>query len=169
MIIPSLSTRNLFLRPWQPADAQSLLDILQEPGILQYFPPTSFTLERTQRYISHHLDHWKTHGYGHWAVTQRDDGALLGWSGLEYLPETNETEVAYLLSHKVWGRGFATQAAQAAVTYGMQNTRLTGIIGLVHPDNAASIRVLEKCGLVFVDRKTYWGLEMLRYSILAEG
>jgi [ribosomal protein S5]-alanine N-acetyltransferase len=63
----------------------------------------------------------------------------------------------------VWGGGFATQAASAALDYGFEAARLTAIIGLVHPQNVASIRVLEKCGLTFKDRKVYWGLEMLRY------
>jgi len=73
--------------------------------------------------------------------------------------------VAYLLSHQVWGRGFATEAALAAVRYGLETAGLQAIIGLVHPDNIGSIRVLEKCGLTFFDRRVYWGLEMCRYRI----
>ncbi len=88
---------------------------------------------------------------------------MVGWDGLEFLPETGENEVAYLLSGWVWGRGFATEAAQAAVRFGFDNADLNAIIGLVHPQNFGSIRVLEKCGLTFIDRKVYWGMEMLRY------
>jgi RimJ/RimL family protein N-acetyltransferase len=165
MEIPTLSTPRLVLRPWLLEDADTLFLILQEPDILKFFPPTTFTLDKTQRYIQHQLRHWQERGYGHWAVTKKDDQSVLGWCGLEYLPETDENEVAYLLSHRVWGRGFATEAAQAAMRFGLETTGLEAIIGLVHPENIGSIHVLEKCGLSFVDRKVYWGLEMCRYRI----
>jgi [ribosomal protein S5]-alanine N-acetyltransferase len=165
MTIPTLETPDLILRPWKVEDAELLFQILQEPDILQYFPPAKFTLEKTHRYINHQLNHWQERGYGHWAVSLKEDGRLVGWDGLEYLPETDENEVAYLLSHQAWGRGLATQAARAAVKFGLETFELKEIIGLVHPENIGSIHVLEKCGLTFVDRKTYWGLEMCRYRI----
>lgn len=162
---PSLDTPHLILRPWTLEDAVPLNRILQEPDILEYFPPTSFTLEKTRRYINHQLEHWQERGYGHWAVTLKEDARVVGWDGLEFLPETGEIEVAYLLSHHVWGFGFATEAARAAVKFGLEIAGLQAIIGLVHPRNIGSIRVLDKCGLTFVDRKEYWGLEMCRYRI----
>jgi len=164
-VIPTLETPHLILRPWKLEDANTLLKILQEPELLRYFPPTVFTLEKTLHYLNHQLTHWQERGYGHWAVTLKTDSCVVGWNGLEYLPETDENEVAYLLSHQVWGRGHATEAARTAVKYGFETASLPAIIGLVHPENTGSIRVLEKCGLTFVDRKIYWGLEMCRYRI----
>ncbi len=165
MEIPAFSTPHLILRSWTMKDANVLFRILQEPGILEYFPPTAFTLEKTRRYIQHQLDHWQERGCGHWAVTLKVDSRLVGWGGLEYLPETDETEVAYLLSHQVWGCGYATEAARAAVGYGFETAGLQAIIGLVHPGNTGSIRVLEKCGLAFAAPITLWNLDMHRYRI----
>ena len=99
------------------------------------------------------------------AIVARDDGQVVGWCGLEYLPELGETEVGYLLSRRTWGRGYATDAARAAVDYGFEKAALPGIIGLVHPDNIGSIRVLEKCGMTFVDRLTLWQMDMSRYRV----
>jgi ribosomal-protein-alanine N-acetyltransferase len=162
--IPTISTPRLLLRSWTLEDAPALLQVLQEPDIFRYFPPSPPpTLEKTGRYIAHQLAHWQERGYGHWAVATQADGQVVGWNGLEYLPETDETEVAYLLSRQVWGRGLATEAARAAVEFGFGTCILSAIIGLVHPDNAGSIRVLEKSGLTFSNRAVYWGLEMLRY------
>jgi RimJ/RimL family protein N-acetyltransferase len=70
----------------------------------------------------------------------KDDRRVIGWDGLEYLPETDGNEVAYLLSHQVWGCGYATEAARAAVKYGLETANLQAIIGLVHPGNIGSIR-----------------------------
>lgn len=166
MHIPTLTTSRLNLRPWRLEDAQQLLSILQEPGILQYFPPTNpATLDKMERYIHHHQQHWMEYGYGHWAVTRNTDDIVLGWTGLEFLPETRETEVAYLFTHAVWGQGLATEAAQAAVDFGLNSAGLKSIIGLVHPENIASRRVLEKTGLTYTCRAPYFGMLLDRFLI----
>ncbi len=163
MDISTIETPHLLLRAWRPEDAPGLHEILQEDGILQYFPnPSPPPRAKADEYIAHQLAHWEQYGYGHWAVVTRDDSQVVGWNGLEYLPELGETEVAYLLSKRIWGRGYATEAARAAVGFGF-DTGLPAIIGLVHPQNTASIRVLEKCGMAFVDRLTLWGIDMSRY------
>jgi ribosomal-protein-alanine N-acetyltransferase len=164
MHIPTLTTPRLFLRPWQAADAQGLYNILQQEGILDYFPNrTPPSLERVERYIAHHLSHWQEYGYGHWALAARPELQVIGWSGLELLPETGETEVAYLLSKHFWGRGLGTEAAQAALSYGLETVALSCIIGLVHPDNIASRRVLQKIGLSFSNQANYFGMSLQRY------
>lgn len=142
------------------------MNIVREPDILRYFPnPRPPPRARADAYIEQHLEHWQRYGYGHWAVVTPKDGRLIGWNGLEYLSELDEVEVAYLLSKRVWGRGYATEAAQAAVRFGFETAALPAVIGLVHPENAASIRVLEKCGLQYADRITLWGMGMSRYRI----
>jgi RimJ/RimL family protein N-acetyltransferase len=164
--IPTIETPHLILRAWKPQDAEALFEILQEDGILRYFPnPNPPPRSKVEDYIAHQLAHWESRGYGHWAVVERESGQLLGWNGLEYLPELGETEVGYLLSTHSWGRGYATEAARAAVAYGFETAGLGAIIGLVHPENAGSIRVLEKCGMAFADRLTLWGLDMARYRV----
>lgn len=163
IVIP---TAHLILRPWKIEDADALFAILQEKDILHYFPPTEpRSIEKVHRYILFHQAHWQERGCGHWAVIERGSGRLIGWNGLEYLPDTDETEVAYLLSREFWGRGYASEAALAAVQFGLDQVGLQQIIGLVHPDNIASQRVLEKCGLAFIDRKIYFGMLLCRYRL----
>lgn len=166
MTIPTIETPHLILRAWEPEDAQAWFDILQEEDILKYFPdPVPPARAGADQYIAHQRAHWQQFRYGHWAVVTRDDGRVVGWNGLEYLPELDETEVAYLLSERVWGRGYATEAARAALQFGFEVQTLPAIIGLVHPDNAGSIRVLEKCGMTYVDRLTLWGMQLSRYRV----
>ncbi len=166
MSIPSIRTARLLLRPWSPDDADTWFDILQEDGILNYFPnPRPPSRNKATTYIAHHLAHWEEHGYGHWAVVTPDDQRVVGWTGLEYLSEVDETEIAYLLSKHVWGHGYASEAARAALRFGFESAGLEGVIGLVHQENIASIRVLEKCGLRFADRIDLWGMALARYRI----
>lgn len=170
MEAPTITTTHLILRPWSPKDAGALFSILQEEDLLRFFPRTTPpSLDRVENYINHHLAHWQEYGYGHWAVTLRTGNQVIGWNGLEFLPETSETEVAFLLSRQFWGRGYATEAARAAVKFGFETVELQRVIGLVHPENIASRRVLEKCGLTYYDRKIYWGMELCRYCIERKG
>lgn len=165
MAIPTLRTGRLVLQAWKSADAPRLFEILQEEGILRYFPNQNPPpLEKVERYIQRHLTHWEEHSCGHWAVTL-PDGPTLGWCGLEYLPETGETEVAYLLSRACWGNGYATEAARASVRFGFESAGLENIIGLVDPENIASRRVLEKSGLHYIDRKEYFAVNLDRFRV----
>ena len=59
----------------------------------------------------------------------------------------------------------ATEAATRCVEDGFRVHGLDVIIGLTHPDNTPSQRVLEKAGLEFVDRKEYFGMECCRYRL----
>lgn len=168
-IIPLIETTRIVLRPFELSDLSALKAILGEPGIFRYFPnQASWPEEKVQKYIVHHQIHWREHGYGHWAMTLRETGRVIGWNGLEYLPDTNETEIGYVVSTAYWGRGFATEAGQAIINFGLNTARLEEIIGLTHPENVASQRVLEKCGLVFTRREIYFGMEMFRYARRAQ-
>jgi [ribosomal protein S5]-alanine N-acetyltransferase len=143
--------------------------ISQEEGVMRYFPvPTPPTLERIYSFITRQLAHWEKYGYGHWAVMLSGQTEIAGWAGLQYLPEMDEPEVAYLLARPLWGRGLGTQAASAAIRFGFDRCGLDHIIGLVHPENKASLRVLEKCGLVYQETRQLWGMELTRHRINLE-
>jgi ribosomal-protein-alanine N-acetyltransferase len=112
--------------------------------------------------------HWDEHGFGWWALALQDDDLLVGWCGLNYLPETDEVELKYLLAEEFWGRGIATEASKASLKYALTDTNLDLIIGIVHPENVASQRVLEKVGMSFLDSKQYFGMQCLRYCVNRE-
>lgn len=170
MDIPSVTTDRLALRPFTMQDVDELYAILLQPDILRYFPPQPRPLkppprEAAERMINAQLKDWEEHGYAWWAVEMKDKPGLLGWCGLGYLPETNETEVAYLLRHDVWGKGLATEATRASLAWGFERFSFGFIVGIVHPENIASRRVLEKCGLKLAEQTVYFGMDCCRYVI----
>jgi ribosomal-protein-alanine N-acetyltransferase len=163
-----LTTERLVLRLFTMNDIEDLFAITNEADIFRYFPTkTPWTVEKTERSIFHQTQHWKKFGYGQMAVMLADSSQLMGWCGLEFLPETNETEVGYLLSKAFWGKGYATEAAKESVKFGVENVGLKEIVGLTDPDNIASQKVLQKCGMTFTRRQIYFGVEMLRFAIQA--
>jgi RimJ/RimL family protein N-acetyltransferase len=168
MKIPTLKAQRLILRPFEEGDADPLHCILSEEGILRYFPnPDPPPLERVERLVAHQLKHWEEHGLGWWAVEPLRNPGLIGWAGLQFLPETGETEVAYLLSRVYWGQGLATEAARASLQFGFEQLKLETIIALAHPENKASQRVMEKLGMSFVDQAHYFGIDLYRYTLTA--
>jgi len=164
--IPSLNTQRLTLRPLVPADAVALHRIYQVDGVLRYFPdPQPPPLERVERNLLLQRAHWEQHGYGNWGVLAPGQVEIIGWAGLQFLPDTGETEVGFLLDRPFWGRGYATEVALASLRYGFEKFHFPEIIGLVHPENLASQRVIDKCRMTWVDRKEYFGIELLRYRL----
>jgi len=89
---------------------------------------------------------------------------LVGWNGLQYLPESEETEVGYLLARPLWGQGLATEGARVSLEFGFSELKCTTIIALAHPDNGASRRVMEKLGMTFDRLAVYFGMQMARYT-----
>jgi RimJ/RimL family protein N-acetyltransferase len=174
-----LTTARLLLRPFTSADVDPLYRIMEQRDVLRYFPsPIPPPYERVERLVQEQLEHWQEHGYGWWALEERRPGnasrragsvrragTFIGWAGLQYLPETDETEVGYLLGTAYWGRGLATEAARESVRFGFEDLDLPEIVGIVHPDHVASQRVLEKAGLSRVERAVYFNMDCYRYAV----
>jgi ribosomal-protein-alanine N-acetyltransferase len=149
-----------------PSDSEALHRIYRSEGVLRYFPnPIPPPLEKIQRFITGQQSHWEVHGYGTWGILLHDQGEIIGWAGLQYLPELEETEVGFLLDRPFWGKGYATEAALASLQFGFERFKLDQIIALVHPDNLASQRVIEKCGMTYIETLSLWGLELRRYRV----
>jgi RimJ/RimL family protein N-acetyltransferase len=161
-----LITHRLTLRPFTPQDLLPFHTLLNEPGLLRYFPtPTPPSLERVEQMIARLMAHWDEHGYGVWAVEANATGQLLGRCGLFYIAETSEVEVDFIVDHAFWGQGFATEAARASLQYGFDQHGMNAIVGIVHPENKASQRVLEKIGMTLTRADNYFGMDCLRYEI----
>ncbi|MBC8263381.1 MAG: GNAT family N-acetyltransferase [Anaerolineales bacterium] len=166
MTIPTVATSRLILRAFTKEDAAPLHRILGARDILRYFPnPGAPSRDKVEKLISAQLNHWEEHGHGWWAVEPRSKKQLIGWSGLQFLPETEEVEVGYLLDQPFWGKGLATEAAQVCLQYGFENFDIESIVAIVHPENIASQRVIEKLGMSFVDQAHYFGMDCYHYSI----
>jgi ribosomal-protein-alanine N-acetyltransferase len=164
--VPVVRTEDLTLRSFLPEDDLALYKIYHTENVLKYFPdPIPPTLEKVEKFIAGQQAHWQKFGYGNWGILVGDCSEIVGWAGLQYLPELNETEVGFLLDRPYWGRGYATEAAQEALQFGFEKCNLDHIIALVHAENRASRRVIEKCGLVYTRTLLIWGIELMRYYI----
>jgi len=96
--VPTISTERLVLSPLADADLDPLHRAMEDREVMCCFRQLElFTPEQVGRMVARQADHWREHRCGWWAVTRRAAGDLIGWCGLQYLPETEEIEVGYLL------------------------------------------------------------------------
>lgn len=157
------TTARLLLRKMEPDDAEAFFRIQSDPDVMRYTheePPESVEAVRTA--LAEYPD-FDTIGYGRWGCYLKDSGELIGFSGLKFVPELDATDIGYRFLPQYWGRGFATESGLASLRYGFESIGLERIDGFVLPDNAASIRVLEKLGLERDGTVVFDGLEALRF------
>jgi RimJ/RimL family protein N-acetyltransferase len=166
MTIPTLRSKRLRLRPFDGGDVTDMLEILSGEDVLRYFPGSKRpNRDQVARLVARMLEHWRERGYGLWAVTDGESGVLMGRCGLQYLPDTDEVEVDFILGRPYWGLGFATEAGRASLAYGFETMNFEKIVGIVHPENIPSQRVLEKLGMARIERTVYFGMDVYKYSI----
>lgn len=169
MQIPVIESNRLTMRGFKPDDLDRLASILSDPEVMRYMPGGQpYSRERAEANLKFILRHWEKHGYGWWAVIHNAGARLIGWCGLTYVDELDETEVAYLFDRPYWNQGIGTEAAHASLRYGFEELELDRIIALAHTQNIASQRVMEKNGMVYEQELHLWGLDLVKYAITRE-
>ena len=101
------------------------------------------------RTIALHMGHSGLLGYGQWAMFVRAERQAVGRVGLWKAPGWAGLEMSWMVRRSHWGRGYATEAARAAVRSAFVDAGAEQVISIIRPDNARSIRVAEKIGEVF--------------------
>jgi RimJ/RimL family protein N-acetyltransferase len=90
---------------------------------------------------------------------------VIGAAGLTHLADGPEIEVGYRFLREHWGKGYATEAARAALEFGLNELGLERIVAVTLPTNRASQNVMEKCGMTFVGRMHVYNNEQVKYAI----
>ena len=172
-----IETDRLLLREYVEEDAEAFFKLNSDPEVLRFVPDKALlnVEQARQILIDHPIADYRKHGFGRGACILKSTGEQIGFGGLKYLEELGEVDVAYRFMPTQWGQGLATEAALAAVRFGFDKLRLKSaagrirrvrtIIGLVMPENLASVRVLEKTGLRYAETVTFWGNQFSKYVI----
>lgn len=145
-------------------DADAFFALNSHPDVMRYTgePPIA-SVEEARCAIEQYPD-FDTVGFGRWACVLKETRTVIGFCGLKYLPDLDAVDLGYRLLPEYWGMGLATEASHACVRFGFEVLNLERIIGLVLPENTASIRVLEKVGLRLDGDITIDGQRALQYS-----
>ncbi len=101
------------------------------------------------------LEHWEEHGFGVWTVCLRDDDErIVGFGGISYksIGQEQKLNLSYRFARQVWGKGYATELATYALRHARYVLKIRQVWAVVQAGNTASIRVLEKAGLILAGR-----------------
>lgn len=145
-----IETPRLRLRPLREADAEALADIFSHPSVVRYSGGRSPSLDEVRDGIQQHIsEYYDERGYGLLAAELRETGELIGRIGflMTEIDDSVDAELHYHLAPAAWGDGLATEATRAVLRWGRENRDLEHVAAVIHPDNHASRRVAEKCGL----------------------
>jgi ribosomal-protein-alanine N-acetyltransferase len=136
---------------------------------MQFLPSEpAASLDETRQRVRRHIERQREFGLSLWAVEERETGDVLGLCGLFPVGGTGpDIEVAYHISRRHWNRGLATEAARACVEAGLA-AGLQEILAFALPENAASLRVMEKIGMRPYGRVRLYGTELALVEALRE-
>ena len=156
-------TARLQYRQFTVDDAEAFFSLNSHPDVMRYTgEPVLRSLEAAKDAITRHRDFDEV-GYGRWACVLKETQSIIGFCGLKYLQDLDVVDVGYRFLPEYWGRGLATEACTASLDFGFSTLQLDQIVGLVLPENAASIRVLEKVEMQLDGEFVYDGMLALRY------
>jgi ribosomal-protein-alanine N-acetyltransferase len=157
-----LETDRLLLRPLVESDWEMALETFMDPEVMKFVADVG-SEEALAEEMKAAIRRGAGGRIGVWCVLQRETGEKLGTAILLPLPiEEDDTdwslvqedrypdadiEVGYILKRSAWGNGYATEACRRLVQFAFEETELDEIVAVTDPRNAASQKVLRKCGL----------------------
>lgn len=162
-------TERLHLRRPSPDDRARYHAHFTQPPVERWLRPPPlppFNAGAIDELVEGDCAHWSDHGIGPWVLIERDSGAFAGRGGLHWttVEETAMIELAWSIEPRLHNRGYATEAAEAAIEWASE-MRIEELVALVLPANLASRRVAEKCGCKVSGDVTHAGLPHLLYRL----
>lgn len=148
--IIEVKTNRLILRQWRKTDFDMFAQMNSSNTVMQFYPDI-MTKKQSDEFAQRNLNNIAINGWGFWAIEIPTVSNFIGFVGLNQpsyeLPFSNNQsviEIGWRLSENYWGRGYATEAAQAALDIGFKQLQFTEIISFASLLNQPSIRVMEK-------------------------
>jgi RimJ/RimL family protein N-acetyltransferase len=164
-----LTTERLRLRPRTIADLEVCVAMDLDPQVHRFIfgdcPPDP--MEHRERLRARIASGWPAEG-GIWVIEWRHAPGFLGWCGLFPLEDSGPIEIGYRYVRTAWGQGIATEAGRAVIDQGFRSLGFDRIVGVTHPANLASQRVLEKIGLKPRGAAVHYGQRLSFFELARE-
>ncbi len=149
--IVTLNTERLILLQWQPNDYAPFFELNNDPAVMQYYPNILTKLE-SDTLATKFRDLIEKQGWGFWSVKLKEDNQFIGFVGLNK-PDTVLlfspcVEIGWRLAKNYWGKGYATEAANAALKYAFETLQLDEVVSFTSVHNIRSKSVMEKLHMV---------------------
>lgn len=157
-----LETERLIIRDWRLDDVPAYAEIVADPDVMRYIRNGSTkTYEQAERFVEERITLGAERGWTHWAVASKASGELMGFCGYGTLD--GELDFGWRLAKTFWNQGYGTEAATAALRYGLETLGFDRITSVAFLENEASIRIMKKLGMRFERFKELYGKKVVMY------
>lgn len=151
-MLKNMVTPRLELAPFEESDLAAAFAWFGDGEVMRYTPTgPDPSIEATAKRLAHYRAHQAKHGFSKWIIRERASGQPIGDAGLLVLDGEGGgppvIDLGYRLARRFWGRGFATEAAARWVEAAFEHFAVARVTACVHPQNTASLRVIEKLAL----------------------
>lgn len=168
--IPTLETPRLTLRAHTAKDMEASYAMWSDPSVTRYITGKPATREEVWSRLLRYVGHWAWFGYGFWAIESKSSGRFVGEVGFADFQRglaprfSDAPEMGWALSPAAQGKGFATEAVQAAIAWGESFWGPRNMVCMISPENVASIHVAEKCGYRDFEHTLYKGVPTILFE-----
>ena len=144
-----IKTDRLLLRPFEPDDLELICRIYSDEEILRYTPFDPMDEEQAARHLTRVLRDWRQNPClsQEFAVCLRERDAKIGRAHVLIDPETDTGMIGMFLLQDAQGQGYGTEITKALIRYCFEELHLHRVNAVLSPENTASRKMLEKCGL----------------------
>jgi len=144
-----LETERLQLREYSKEDAAFIYELMNSEGWLTFIGDRNIiSLEDAEKYIQNfYLPSYIQNGYGAYIVILKELNKPIGSCGLYKREDLEYPDVGFAFLGSYSGKGYGFEAAGAVLKHAKELFNITTVMGIVQPNNIASIRLLEKLGL----------------------
>lgn len=165
--MPIIRTDRLILRPIAPSDVDALHNFWTDPAVRKYLWDNEIISRETVEDIVAASERcFAEVGSGLFAVElAQAPGELVGFCGLRRMADGPDLELLYGVLPRHWGEGLVSEAARAVLQHGFEACGLSRVMGATDTPNQRSVRVMQRLGMVFEERREYKGLDTVFYSI----
>ena len=144
--IPTLRTRRLDLVPPHHSHLATYETLYGSPEVMRHIAEP-FDKQAAARLLAAHAGSWVLHGFGSWCVEERATQAVIGIAGMKRPEQGEHVEVGWIIEPSAWGRGYATEIAQAVIKYAFERVGASRAMAQISPGNMSSIAVALKLGM----------------------
>ena len=165
-----LETERLRLVPFADIHLEALHALWTDPDVRRYlWDGRVISRDQAREIIRTSASNFGECGFGFWAMFPREFQAeAIGFCGFRRFVDTGEPELLYGVLPRYWGKGLVTEAAHAVVQYGFDVCGFKRIIAATDTPNQSSVRVMQRLGMVFEQRREFQGLDTVFFELTPE-
>jgi len=164
-----IETERLLVRELRESDVDGAHRVYGDAAAMRYVGADGKprTRDESAAGVARMMDGQRRNGFSLWAVELRETGEMIGVCGVVHVDGTGpDVELVYEFQRSAWGRGYATEAARACLAAALGPLGLKRVVALAYPENAQSIRIMQKLGMRDTGLIEAYGHELVCYEAL---